>query len=163
MEAMGNDVCRACGACCAALRVGFPESETTRRGGAVPFDLTEAWIPRHRRMIGTGGASPRCTALDGKIGERTTCRIYGNHPTPCKELVPSTPDAPNPYCDDARRAHGLTPLSEGGAPAPRRRAPKAEAAPAPAPTPVPEQAPPPLAPQAPPPAAEPPPKAPDAE
>ena len=37
----GGDVCTSCGACCAALRVGFSEDETTRRGGSVPWPLTE--------------------------------------------------------------------------------------------------------------------------
>ncbi|MEQ1506621.1 MAG: hypothetical protein ABMB14_30615, partial [Myxococcota bacterium] len=98
---------------CASLRVGFADWETTRSGGPVPFELTEPWVPKHRRMRGTAGAYPRCAALDGKVGEATSCTIYGRHPTPCRELVPSTPEAPNAYCDEARIAHGLTPLSQG--------------------------------------------------
>jgi Fe-S-cluster containining protein len=134
MEAMGNDVCRSCGACCASLRVGFPDTETTRKGGTVPLILTEPWIPHHVRMRGTAETPPRCAALEGEIGKATSCSIYGNHPSPCKALVPSTPDAPNPWCDQSRVAHGLTPLSQGAA-APstgerkRRTAEKAEKAP----------------------------------
>jgi Fe-S-cluster containining protein len=132
MEAMGNDVCRACGACCASLRVGFPETETTRGGGTVPLVLTESWIPHHVRMKGTAASPPRCAALEGDIGKATSCSIYGRHPSPCKALVPSTPDAPNPWCDQARLQHGLTPLSQGAA-APstgerKRRAASAEKA-----------------------------------
>src|SRR5512139_3836586 len=95
--AMGNDVCRTCGACCASLRVGFHESETTRAGGAVPLVMTEPWIPKHVRMRGTAGSPPRCIALEGEIGKTTACSIYGQHPWPCKALEPSSPDKPNPW------------------------------------------------------------------
>jgi Fe-S-cluster containining protein len=152
MEAMGNDVCRSCGACCASLRVGFPDSETTRGGGTVPLVLTESWIPHHVRMKGTASEAPRCAALEGDIGKATSCSIYGRHPSPCKALVPSTPDVPNIWCDQSRLRHGLTPLSQGAA-APstgerKRRAEKVDKAektaetkppeaPTPEPTPVP--------------------------
>lgn len=123
--AMGNDVCRTCGACCAAMRVGFHESETTRGGGTVPLVLTEPWIPKHVRMRGTNATPPRCAALEGEIGKSTACSIYGKHPSPCQALIPSTPEAPNPWCDEAREKHGLVPLSQGGT-APTRRRPASE-------------------------------------
>jgi Fe-S-cluster containining protein len=120
---MANDTCRSCGACCAFLRVGFPEWETTRGGGAVPADLTDPWVPKHRRMRGTAASPPRCAALDGEIGKHTTCTIHGKHPSPCRELEPSTPERPNPFCDEARIAHGLAPLSAGAPAAPAAAAP----------------------------------------
>lgn len=117
---MDHEVCRSCGACCAFLRVGFADWQTARRGGTVPDALVEPWIRGHVRMRGTAGAPPRCVALDGVVGRHTSCTIHGRHPVPCQELVPSSPERPNPYCDDARRAHGLVPLSEAAA-APRRK------------------------------------------
>lgn len=94
--------CQACGACCAALRVGFGEDETTRRGGTVPWTLTEAWIPGHRRMRGTAEPVPRCAALEGEVGRATRCSIYAGRPSPCAELQPGSEG-----CLRARRAHGL--------------------------------------------------------
>ncbi|MEZ4235008.1 MAG: YkgJ family cysteine cluster protein [Myxococcota bacterium] len=123
---MDQDVCRSCGACCAHLRVGFAAWETDARRGTVPAAMTAPWIPNHVQMRGTRGEPPRCVALEGVVGQRTTCTIHGRHPTPCKMMEPSTPERPNPWCDEARQAHGLPVLSEGGA-APKRK--KAEKAP----------------------------------
>ena len=105
---MTESVCTACGACCAALRVGFPAHETRTVG--VPVALTEPWIPEHRRMRGTAGAPPRCAALSGEVGRSTSCTIYPNRPTPCRDLQPAEPGRPSPWCDHARAAHGLPPL-----------------------------------------------------
>ena len=107
-----TDPCRPCGACCAHLRVGFPDHETTASGGAIPAALTEPWLPDHRRMRGTSASPPRCAALRGVVGRATTCTIYSARPTPCRDMAPSTPEAPNPFCDQARIAHGLRPLGE---------------------------------------------------
>jgi uncharacterized protein len=106
------DVCRRCGACCAFLRVGFPAWQTEGGGGTVPDALVEPWIPGHVRMRGTAEAPRRCVALEGVVGRHTGCAVYGRHPAPCQALLPSTPERPNPHCDDARRAHGLPVLSE---------------------------------------------------
>lgn len=100
----GGDVCTSCGACCAALRVGFSEDETTRRGGLVPWPLTEPWIPEHRRMRGTAQVPPRCVALEGQVGRDTRCMIYGSRPSPCAALEPGSDG-----CLHARAAHGLPP------------------------------------------------------
>lgn len=96
--------CLTCGACCAALRVGFPERQTTRSGGPVPFALTEPWIPGHRRMRGTADPDPRCVALEGPIGA-ARCGIYPRRPEPCRDLAPG-----DPHCLAARARHGLPPL-----------------------------------------------------
>jgi Fe-S-cluster containining protein len=99
-----ESVCTTCGACCAALRVGFAEHEGVAAG------LTEPWIPGHRRMRGTAASPPRCVALDGEVGRRTSCTIYASRPSPCRDLQPSVPGRPSPWCDAARAAHGLPPL-----------------------------------------------------
>lgn len=55
---------------------------------------------------------PKCDLLRGKIGELATCQIYACRPTPCREFAASFVDGKkNLRCDEARKAHGLSPLT----------------------------------------------------
>lgn len=90
--------CRACGACC-RLPVAFAAHELASRGGTVPDALTEPGRTDHVRMRRRNGA---CIALDGVVGQHTTCTIYDLRPTPCRDF-----EAGNPYCDLARDDVGL--------------------------------------------------------
>jgi len=79
--------CLTCGACCAAYRVAFywAEADPTL-GGTVPPELTEPLPPFRACMRGTNQSTPRCVALQGKIGEAVFCSIYALRPTPCREF-----------------------------------------------------------------------------
>lgn len=84
---MPQNPCVTCGACCAFYRVSFywleadPSSENP-----VPYELTEDFPPYHLCMKGTNQKYPRCVALAGQIGERVTCSIYENRPSPCRDF-----------------------------------------------------------------------------
>ena len=63
------------------------------------------------RMRGTDTRSPRCNALEGKIGVQVRCGIYANRPSPCREFAPYAPvGIGDDACARARRRHGLAPL-----------------------------------------------------
>lgn len=104
--------CLACGACCAAFRVAFHWAETEPAlGGATPSRLTERLDAHRVVMLGTYAAPIRCSALRGEVGSATSCAIYTQRPSPCRELQASWEDGiAHPQCDRARTAHGLAPL-----------------------------------------------------
>ncbi len=104
--------CLACGACCAYFRVSFYWSEADdATPGGVPAALTARLTPHLRVMRGTEGRAPRCVALDGVIGVETRCLIHPQRPGACRDFAPSYEDGqPNPRCDAARAAYGLSPL-----------------------------------------------------
>lgn len=108
---MGNP-CLRCGACCAHYRVSFYWSEAEPfLGGHVPADLTEPLNHYRSAMRGTLHASARCVALAGTVGQQTSCGIYENRPSPCRELEPWEQDGqPSQKCTKARAAHNLPPL-----------------------------------------------------
>jgi hypothetical protein len=98
--------CRTCGACCATYRVSFYWAEP------VPEALTQRITPTMVAMRGTCGPGPRCVALDGELGQATTCTIYDARPSPCREFSASLEGGePNQRCDAARARHGLLPLT----------------------------------------------------
>lgn len=104
--------CLSCGACCAHTRVVFDESEADDQpGGFVPSCLCGEYTATLRIMEGTDYARPRCVALSGRVGEKVSCDIYVNRPSPCREFA-SHGDLgiSNVACNDARRRHGLPPL-----------------------------------------------------
>ena len=105
--------CLSCGACCAAFRVSLHWSEADAAlGGAVPGELTEAVDPHRLAMRGTWARQPRCIALRGEVGAGTSCAIYAQRPSPCRELHAAWESgAPSPQCDRARTVHGLPPLT----------------------------------------------------
>lgn len=105
-ETIADNPCLTCGACCATYRVAFHWSEADDApGGQVPLALTAALRTHERMMQGSDGASPRCIALDGEVGQRTACRIHPLRPTPCRAVNPG-----DDQCVRARQKHGLPAL-----------------------------------------------------
>jgi Fe-S-cluster containining protein len=92
--------------------VSFHWSETERfLGGVTPPELTIKITPHLVAMQGTLQSPPRCTALEGDIGQTVSCKIYEQRPSPCREFRPSWEDGDrSERCDQARAAHGLPPL-----------------------------------------------------
>lgn len=108
--------CLSCGACCAHFRVAFHWSETDAAPvGRTPQHLTEPLDPHRVAMRGTwGDTAIRCIALRGEVGDATSCSIYAQRPSPCRDVMASWErGAPDAHCDRARRAHGLAPLTPG--------------------------------------------------
>jgi uncharacterized protein len=107
--------CISCGACCASFRVAFywREAEPDEHDAAVPAHLWEDLTDRHRCMKGTNNKhSPKCEALEGRIGHHVKCLIYKNRPTPCREFEASYESGEhNERCDKARAKHGMSPLT----------------------------------------------------
>jgi Fe-S-cluster containining protein len=102
--AMSNP-CLSCGACCAAFRVSFHWVEAPP---GLDARLTERVGPQHLCMAGTNSASPRCVALDGRVGGPSRCTAYEARPPACREV-----QAGDDKCVRARARHGLPPLDEG--------------------------------------------------
>jgi Fe-S-cluster containining protein len=107
-----ENLCQNCGACCSTFRISFYWAETTAcDGGYVPDELTQQMSPYRSCMKGTSQSHPRCIALGGNIGERVSCTIYQNRPSPCREYdVFDGQGNLNPRCNQAREKHGLPPL-----------------------------------------------------
>lgn len=106
--------CLKCGACCAKFRVAFywREGEPKETDSPVPSNHFEELGAFLRVMKGTTGKHhKRCVALSGKIGEKVSCSIYANRPTPCRMFAASFENGKrNIRCDEARLAYGLKPL-----------------------------------------------------
>ena len=107
-SAAPTNPCLDCGACCATFRVSFYWAEADTR--AIPPELTEQVNAHFSCMAGTNRAAPHCAALDGRVGQRTGCRIYPHRPSPCREV-----QAGDSQCAKARAHHGL-PALPGDAP-----------------------------------------------
>jgi len=106
--------CLRCGACCASFRVAFHWSETDAfPGGGVPEAFAVKLDPHRVAMRGTlGDGAIRCTALQGTVGKDTSCSIYAQRPSVCREMKASWEQGVgSPQCDRARAAHGLAPLA----------------------------------------------------
>jgi len=107
--------CLTCGACCAFFRVAFywREAETQEHAQAVPAQLWHELTPWLRGMNGTEKKhNPKCTSLQGRIGELVGCQIYANRPSPCREFQASFENGQiNTRCDQARAKHGLPKLT----------------------------------------------------
>lgn len=105
--------CLKCGACCAYFRASFYWSEADDASpGGVPVEMTQQLTPHLRVMVGTNQAKPRCTALDGVIGQQVLCRIHPQRSSTCRDFAASFEDGThNPRCDSARSAYGLPPLT----------------------------------------------------
>lgn len=104
--AMANP-CISCGACCAHFRVQFYWREN------VPAKMFEELDSRYRCMKGTNDKHhPKCSGLAGRIGKDAKCSIYESRPTPCREFTASWANGKrNERCDEARKRHGLEPLT----------------------------------------------------
>jgi uncharacterized protein len=119
--------CLKCGACCAYFRVEFywreAESisdapEDQERSWIVPKDLTEELDDLKRCMKGTNQKHrPVCVALAGRIGVDAHCSIYQQRSSRCRSFRASyAPEngvlgSKQERCDEARKAHGLNPLT----------------------------------------------------
>lgn len=104
--------CVSCGACCAFFRASFYFGECSAYG--IPEDMVVQVSPFLVAMKGTTTRTEtRCVALKGTIGQfGTTCSIYHQRSSTCRDFVPSFEDGVThtPECDRARQAHGLRPL-----------------------------------------------------
>lgn len=105
--------CLSCGACCASFRVSFYWRETSEAGaGGVPVALTEPLSDFYSCMKGTNQKNPRCTALQGEVGQQVACAIYPQRSTTCRTFNMIEDDgAINQDCNRARARHGLPPLT----------------------------------------------------
>jgi Fe-S-cluster containining protein len=106
--------CVSCGACCAFFRVSFfvHERENFDKW-KVPLDRTVTTDSKIYSMQGTEKKHhPKCNSLTGRIGKYAICNMYENRPSPCRNFTASYSDGKkNSRCDEARKAHGLAPLS----------------------------------------------------
>ncbi len=109
-----KSTCEACGACCAFFRVSFPNTETNEvPGGIVPVNMTLFSTNSQRCMKGTETRTPRCIALEGKVGFHVKCRIYENRPSTCRRFNLSWKNnTGNRLCDQARGVFGLQAFSQ---------------------------------------------------
>ncbi len=108
-------ICTSCGACCATYPVIFSRQELdTKTGGWVPTALAEqnAIFSRCAHMRGTRDHPRRCVALEGRIGSEVRCTIYEHRPSPCRDFAMEADAGKGDMrCGDARRLHGLLPLT----------------------------------------------------
>ena len=110
-EAPADNFCTRCGACCAGMRVDFDRSELRSQGGCVPDDRAVELVAGLYRMRGTDLARPRCSALLGQVGQRVSCTMHAERPSPCRVFGPLAPfGIGDEGCTRARARHGLAAL-----------------------------------------------------
>ncbi len=104
--------CMSCGACCALFKVVFDQSETDEnQGGVVPVQYTIKINKTQSAMRGTERGNKRCVALEGSVGHRVSCTIYGQRPTCCHNFRATwEKDFVNYTCNRARTTYGLQPF-----------------------------------------------------
>lgn len=74
----------------------------------MPDELVSSISPSRVAMLGTDCKSVRCTSLEGEVGKGTSCSIYEQRSSTCREFEASWTDGQhNPDCDAARAAFGL--------------------------------------------------------
>ena len=71
-------------------------------GARLPEAMTEKVTPVMACMAGTQGPSPRCVALQGRVGESVRCAVYELRPPVCRDVVPG-----DERCLEARRRRGI--------------------------------------------------------
>jgi Fe-S-cluster containining protein len=95
-----DNPCQACGACCATSanwpRFSTEDDEALDR---IPAELVNG------RGSGMRCDGDRCAALQGKVGEATSCSIYEVRPEVCRTCMPGDDE-----CAVARRKWGMAPL-----------------------------------------------------
>jgi uncharacterized protein len=100
--------CQTCGACCAALPcVGVRPGEKiaaedfwditveSESGGEITVD----------RFMRRDAETFACVALEGRLGEQVSCRVYENRPRMCHHF-----EAGSDKCHALRRAYGFEPF-----------------------------------------------------
>lgn len=92
--------CQSCGACC-AYSADWPRfsTEDDEALDRIPAELVNT------RGSGMRCDGERCAALNGRIGEATSCSIYGVRPEVCRTCMPGDNE-----CAMARRKWGLPAL-----------------------------------------------------
>lgn len=77
----------------------------------MPDELVAQISPSRVAMLGTETRPTRCTALKGEVGQETSCSIYHQRSSTCREFEAAGYDGlANDQCDAARAAFGLAPL-----------------------------------------------------
>ncbi|TNC07250.1 YkgJ family cysteine cluster protein [Methylobacterium terricola] len=89
--------CQACGACC-AYSAEWPRFSTEDDADIARIPVSYVDDPAGRMRC----EGERCSALDGRIGERVACKVYAVRPEVCRTCEPGDPE-----CLIARRHHGL--------------------------------------------------------
>lgn len=89
--------CQSCGACCAYSR-DWPRFslETDEEIARIPTQFVNDAVGC---MLSIDN---RCTALEGKLGERVACRVYDVRPIVCRDCMPGDEE-----CLIARRHFGM--------------------------------------------------------
>ena len=95
-----SNPCQACGACC-AYSANWPRFTTEDDAALerIPAGLV------NERLSGMRCEGARCAALEGEIGEATSCAIYALRPEVCRTCMPGDVE-----CTTARRKYGLPAL-----------------------------------------------------
>jgi Fe-S-cluster containining protein len=102
-----NHPCLSCGACCASFRVSFYFGESDSvPGGSVPQQMVEVVTPFLVAMRGTNQPQPHCSALIGKVGVSSSCLIYEQRASTCREV-----EVGDERCITARTRHRLPMLT----------------------------------------------------
>lgn len=99
--------CMTCGACCASfvcvdLEPDNPISSEDCWDISKPGECGEFVVDR---FIKRKDVDFSCTALNGKIGEDVSCRVYENRPRMCRQF-----EAGSDRCRAVRRAYGIEPF-----------------------------------------------------
>lgn len=109
---MKTHPCMKCGACCSFFRVMFHWSETLPDSYNVPDELITEASQHLNAMKGTSKKDPHCIALEGKVGELVSCKIYDRRPSCCRNFQASYENGiKNHRCDQARAGKGLAALT----------------------------------------------------
>lgn len=92
-----STLCQSCGACC-GYSANWPRFsiESDEELDKIP----PAFV--NERQSGMRCDGDRCSALQGKIGEQTSCGIYAVRPEVCRTCMPGDAE-----CAMARRKFGL--------------------------------------------------------
>jgi|SRR6185312_41445 Fe-S-cluster containining protein len=95
-----ENVCLACGACC-AYSENWPRFSTEDDGALelIPTELVNS------RGSGMRCENDRCAALQGQVGVATSCTIHAIRPDVCRTCMPGDAE-----CAMARRKFGLPEL-----------------------------------------------------
>jgi uncharacterized protein len=93
--------CQTCGACC-AYSSNWPRFSTEEDAALdlIPVQLI------NQRGSGMRCDGDRCAALQGRIGETTSCSIYAVRPEVCRTCMPGDAE-----CAMARKKFALPPLA----------------------------------------------------
>lgn len=96
--------CMDCGACCSYFRVEFKIKENPQ----VPAEAITIKNNKIAAMKGAEKFKGRCEYLEGKVGEKCSCKVYEQRPNVCRAFPVWLPNGlQNPKCIAARKNFGL--------------------------------------------------------